>query len=239
MSDETRRLLASRKSHMGVVTRKGNEFDKIKTKPTEEITADDRLLAETLLESLTGKRAKILDATETSDEALDAEIFKLQQVKSLMKSIQKWIAEHTSDVGETSSLGSNHRDNVSLPRIELPSFDGQYKDWKTFFDMFKGTVHEQQSLPKVQKIHYLKGALKGEAKRVLSLLPTTEANYDAAIQLLKDRYDNEFLITKAHLYNIFKIDSMKKDSADSLRKLIGIFNENEMFRSALGIDTKS
>ena len=32
---------------------------------------------------------------------------------------------------------------------------------------------------------------------------------------------------------------MKKDSADSLRKLIGIFNENEMALSALGIDTKS
>ena len=70
-------------------------------------------------------------------------------------------------------------------------------------------------------------------------MPTTEANYDAPIQLLKDRYDNEILITKAHLNNIFKIDSMKKDSADSLRKLIGIFNENEMALSGLGIDTKS
>ena len=56
--------------------------------------------------------------------------------------------------------------------------------------MFKGTVHEQQSLPKVQKLYYLKGALKGEAKRVLSNLTTTEANYDAAIQLLEDRYDS-------------------------------------------------
>ena len=139
MSDETRRLLASRKAHICVVTRKGNEFEKIKTKPIEELTADDRLLAETLLESLTEKIAKIgeidlkvLDATETSDEALETEISKQDEieaeVKSLMKSIQKWITEHTSDVDETSSLGSNHRDNVRLPRIELPSFDGQYKD---------------------------------------------------------------------------------------------------------------
>ena len=205
---------------MGVVTRKGNEFDKIKTKPTEEITADDKLLAETLLESPIEKRAKIgeinlkiLDATETSEEALEAEIFKQDEIEtevtSLMKSIQKWITEHTFDVDETSSLGSNHRDEVRLPRKELPSFDGQYKDWKKFFDMFKGTVHEQQSSPKVQKLHYLKGALKGEAKRVLSHLPTTEANYNAAIQLLEDRYNNEFLITKAHLNNIFQIDSMK------------------------------
>ena len=102
MSDKTRRLLASRKAHMGVVTRKGNEFDKIKTKPTEEITAYDTLLAETLLEPLTEKIAKIgeinlkiLDATETSDEALEAEIFRQDEieteVKSLTKSIQKWL----------------------------------------------------------------------------------------------------------------------------------------------------
>ena len=94
MSDETRRLLASRKTHMGVVTRKGNEFDKIKTKPIEEITADDRLLAETLLESLTEKIAKIgeinlkvLDATETSDEALETEIFKQDGIETEEKSL--------------------------------------------------------------------------------------------------------------------------------------------------------
>ena len=77
-----------------------------------------------------------------------------------MKGIQTWITDYTSDVDETSSLGSNHRDNVRLPRIELPSFDSQYKARKVFFDMFKGILHEQQSLPKVQKLYYLQGALK-------------------------------------------------------------------------------
>ena len=95
------------------------------------------MLAETLLELLTEKVAEIgeinikfLDAAEISDEALEAEIFKQNDFeterKSLMKSIQKWITEHTSDVDETSTLGSNHRDDVCLPRKEFPSFDGQY-----------------------------------------------------------------------------------------------------------------
>ena len=105
--------------------------------------------------------------------------------------------------------------------------------------MFKGTVHDHPTLPKVQKLFYLKGALKGDAKRVLSHLPTTEANYDAAIKLLQDRYDNQFLITKANLTNIMKIENMRKEGPDSLRKLIGTFNENEMALSALGIDTKA
>ena len=108
---------------MGVVTQKGNEFDKLKMRHIEEITANDRLLAGTLLESLTERVAKIreyyskiLDASENSDEVLEAEIFKQDEIeteaKSLMKSIQKWITEHTSDVDKTSLLGANHRDNV-------------------------------------------------------------------------------------------------------------------------------
>ena len=128
---------------------------------------------------------------------------------------------------------------VRLPRIELPTFEGQSKDWKTFFDIFKGTVHDHPTLPKVQKLYYLKGALKGEAKRVLAHLPTTEDNYDVALKLLQDRYENQFLITKAHLSNIFKIDPMKKECRDSLRKLIGVFNENKMALNALGLDTKA
>ena len=90
--------------------------------------------------------------------------------------------------------------------------------------MFKGTVHDHPTLPKVQTLYYLKGALKGDAKRVLSHLFSTEANYDVAIKLLQDRYDNQFLITKANLSNIMKIAPMKKEGPDCLRKLIGTIN---------------
>ena len=190
---------------------------------------------------------RLLNDTENTDEALEAEINTQDEndskLKRLLKQTKKWLSEHSisNDDDDRSSVSSIHRENnVRLPRIELPTFDRQYKDWKTFYDMFKGTVHDHPTLPKVQKLYYLKGTLKGEAKKcVLSHLPTTEANYDAAIKLLQDRYDNQFLITKAHLTNILRIDPMKKESPDSLRKLIGVFNENEMALSALGIDTKA
>ena len=169
MSDKTRRLLASRKAHMGVVTRKGNEFDKIKTKPTEEITAYDTLLAETLLEPLTEKIAKIgeinlkiLDATETSDEALEAEIFRQDEieteVKSLTKSIQKWLQNIHLMSTKHHPLAQTTVTMFVFLELNFPLLMVS-KDWKTFFDMFKGTVHEQQSLPKVQKLYYIKGAL--------------------------------------------------------------------------------
>ena len=81
---------------------------------------------------------KLLDAIENTDEALEAELLKQDeieiQVKSQMKSIQKWRRNHNSDVDETSSIDSNHSDNnVKFPRIHLSTFDGQYKKWKTSF----------------------------------------------------------------------------------------------------------
>ena len=243
-----RRSIASRKAHMGIITRKKGEFENIRMKLVDEITSEDKLIVETLLESLEEKarvldqlNLEILNGTENT-QALEAEIFTQDEndvrLKSLMKQMRKWLAGLSDSTDDDD--GSIHRENnVRLPRIELPTFDGQYKDWKSFFDMFKGTVHDHPTLPKVQKLFYLKGALKSDAKRVLSHLPTTEANYDAAIKLLQDRYDNQFLITKAHLTNIMKIENMRKEGPDSLRKLIGTFNENEMALSALGIDTKA
>ena len=47
-----RRSIASRKSHMGIITRKKGEFENIRTKLVDEITSEDKLIVETLLESL-------------------------------------------------------------------------------------------------------------------------------------------------------------------------------------------
>ena len=67
-------------------------------------------------------------------------------------------------------------------------------------------------------------------------LHTTEAKNDAAFELLKTRYDNEFLITNVHMNKTFQIESMKK--TNSMKKHIDNLSENEMAFTASGIDTK-
>ena len=167
-----RRSIASRKAHMGIITRKKGEFENIRTKLVDEITSEDELIVETLLESLEEKarvldqlNLEILNGTENTEEAMEAEIFTQDEndvrLKSLMKQMRKWLTGLSDSTDDDD--GSIHREtNVRLPRIELPTFDGQYKDWKSFFDMFKGTVHDHPTLPKVQKLFYLKVALKGD-----------------------------------------------------------------------------
>ena len=169
-TDALKRLMASRKAHKGIVTRKRNEFDSIFAKSTDDVTSEDKILVEAVLESLLEKskvfdqlNLEILNDTQNTDEALEAEVIIQDEngtkLKGLIKSMQKWISEHSADTAddEMSSISSSHHshrdNNVRLPRIKLPTFDGQYKDRKTFFDMFKGTAHDHPTLTKVQKLY--------------------------------------------------------------------------------------
>ena len=77
-----------------------------------------------------------------------------------------------------------------MPKIEVPTFDDLRKDWETLFDLIKGTVQYHPTLRKVQKPYYLNGVLRGEAKGIFSLIPTTESIFDAALKLLQDRHNS-------------------------------------------------
>ena len=56
----------------------------------------------------------------------------------------------------SSSLGENLR--VNLPKLQLPVFDGSLQQWQELWDIYKATIHEQQTMPAVSKLSYLNRA---------------------------------------------------------------------------------
>lgn len=88
---------------------------------------------------------------------------------------------------------------VRLPQIELPKFDGRYTEWENFYDMFDSLIAKNASIPDVQKFHYLKTSLEGEARALLKNVTVTAANYETAWTTLKARYENKRLLVNAHL----------------------------------------
>ena len=58
----------------------------------------------------------------------------------------------------SSSLGENLR--VNLPKLQLPVFDGNLQQWQKFWDIYKATIHEQQTMPAVSKFSYLNRACR-------------------------------------------------------------------------------
>ena len=53
----------------------------------------------------------------------------------------------------SSSLGENLQ--VNLPKLQLPVFDDNLQQWQEFWDIYKATIHEQQTMPAVSKLSYL------------------------------------------------------------------------------------
>ena len=53
----------------------------------------------------------------------------------------------------SSSLGENLR--VNLPKLQLPVFDGNLQQRQEFWDIYKATIHEQQTMSAVSKFNII------------------------------------------------------------------------------------
>lgn len=123
---------------------------------------------------------------------------------------------------------------LRLPTISIPEFDGDYMQWLTFFDTFQALIHENQDLPPIQKFHYLRAAVKGEAAQIIETIAISSANYPLAWQTLINRYSNEYLLKKRHLQDLLDIPRMKKETAAALHSTVDEFQRHIKILQQLG-----
>lgn len=114
---------------------------------------------------------------------------------------------------------------VKLPRIQLPTFSGSYEEWLTFNDLFTSLVHNNSTLSKVQKLHYLKSSVSGEAEVLLRHIQVTENNYDQAWSILKDRFGNKRLIINSLMKRLFSQKKINTSSANQIKTLLDSTSE--------------
>ena len=63
---------------------------------------------------------------------------------------------------------------VKLPKISIPTFDGNIMNWSSFWEQFEVSIHKKENLEGVEKLAYLRHALKdGSAKLVIQGLSQT------------------------------------------------------------------
>ncbi|XP_026324392.1 uncharacterized protein LOC113233481 [Hyposmocoma kahamanoa] len=136
-------------------------------------------------------------------------------------------------------LSSTVHLHLSTPKIDIPTFSGNYTQWNTFLDLFKEAVHNNPALNKVQKMQHLKGKLRGEAERLIQHLHISSDNYDSAWKILNHRYDNRQVLFTKQMETLLNQPNVQKQTSMELRRLHdtsmecihGIYN--------MGIDTSS
>lgn len=103
---------------------------------------------------------------------------------------------------------------VKLPKIIIPKFSGSYSEWPTFKDLFVSLIDSNVSLDDVQRMHYLKGLLCGEAEQLVRHMPVTSSNYKECWSLLKNRYNNKRFLANCLLKRFMNQDQVNQCSND-------------------------
>lgn len=129
--------------------------------------------------------------------------------------------------------------NVRLPKISIPTFTGSYAEWTTFKDLYESLVHKNTSIDDVQKMHYLKGHLSGEAEQLLRHVPITAANYQESWSMLHSRYNNKKYLSNCLLKRFVNQPSLGTESSSALKSLLDVTSDTLNGLRNLGIDVNS
>ncbi|XP_071132834.1 uncharacterized protein [Mytilus edulis] len=113
----------------------------------------------------------------------------------------------TSSYTVPSAISSNHR----LPKLTLPTFNGNILEWPSFWDSYESAVHYNPTLTDVQKFNYLKAQLENEAAQTIAGFSLTNANYAEAVNVLIERFGQTHKITQAHLQALLDITPPRND----------------------------
>ncbi|XP_065089066.1 uncharacterized protein LOC135710421 [Ochlerotatus camptorhynchus] len=106
---------------------------------------------------------------EFENRYYDAKSFLMEKAKKFQE--ESALYQPTRSADAASTYGT--MDRVRLPQIKLQTFDGDIDDWLSFRDLYTSLIHEKEKLPDVEKFHYLKGCLAGEAKALVDPLKIT------------------------------------------------------------------
>ena len=125
-----------------------------------------------------------------------------------------------------------------LPKLVLPSFNGNPLAWQTFWDAFWSAVHDNTSISNVQKFNYLKAQLCDGAERVIAGLPLTNANYAKSVELLEERFAQPHKIINAHMEALLNLP-LPTDHLSSLRLFYDSIETHIWGLAALGKTTET
>lgn len=108
-------------------------------------------------------------------------------------------------VSSTNTQSPSEKPRIKLPPLDIPIFDGSYKSWPIFYEMFKNNVHLNTELNDTQRVQYLISKLSHNAlKATAGLIPTGET-YQVIWNGLVKKYQDTRGLGVHYLNNILDI----------------------------------
>ena len=113
-----------------------------------------------------------------------------------------------------------HIKGIELHKIDVPMFDGDIMNWRTFWEQYDVSILSGTQLTVVEKLAYLRHSLKdGPALQVIEGLTGSGSGYEEAIKCLQKRCDKPCLLHQAHVRAIVEVPGPKEGNGKEVRRL--------------------
>lgn len=181
---------------------------------------------------------ELKDPVERAPEAEERSTFE-DRVASLKAQLMQLRAQHQDPLFHDTSLGNINVDisGSELPKFDIPSFSGDYKQFPHFLESFNALVHNSKArgLTDVKKLAILRTSLSGRAFEAIKDLPMGADSYQEALAILKERFENKRLIFDAYVKNIWEFTRASDtttlrhlcDSASATMRGLRLLGSNE------------
>ncbi len=104
---------------------------------------------------------------------------------------------------------------VQLPKLHLPTFDGNLMNWAQFWAQFKAAVDSNPDLSQEHKLAYLRDAITDPSVKAL-LFSGAERDglYDEVVKVLHQRFDKKRTIHANYCHTLTNLSAVKANKAD-------------------------
>ncbi|KRZ71642.1 hypothetical protein T08_5300, partial [Trichinella sp. T8] len=110
-------------------------------------------------------------------------------------------------------------EQVKPPRVPLPKFDGDILQFKSFWDQFESSIHQQEGLNDITKLLHLRSCLSGSALKAIEGVTICAENYPEVVQTLKTRFYRIPDVVESHVLSVMNVKACSNEGAGELTRL--------------------
>ena len=180
----------------------------------------------------------LLLSTDQNDESENIYFQTMEIIIDLISSLKKQKAILDNSTKQNPIAIPQKSSDMILPQLNIPKFDGDIQEWKSFQSMFVSAVKDNVSYSGSRKLQFLKSILGPKALKHINYLDICDQHFDEAWKILEDRYDNKKDLIMSHLKVLFEQDQLTSENATNLRSLIDTTKECLHSLKVLGAPTE-
>ena len=244
MMTDIKKLIQTRNGHKLAVKKAFNTANEIFEKYREnlsEISIVDRSKLQSLKRSL-DRQSNELDnlnrqiETALSAEDIEREIVERSEFDEFLHEaicLTEICLEYKANSSEAASdssccsrnTGNGNKKKINLPKLQLPTFNGNPLEWVTFWDSFQSAIGLDDELNDVDKFKYLRSYLGGAAYTAIEGLPISNGNYKEVVNILQKRFGSKQVIISNFMNTIMKLPIVS--SFEDLKSLRSLYDKTE------------